>query len=310
MRSGRRALLLGGLVAGVGVFGRRSGHAAERDPRPLAAQTAWTPPPPQAPVTEGLLQVPDVKLWYWDTGGTGEPIVLLHAFTGSATAWAYQQPIFARAGYRVIAYSRRGHHKSETGPLDRTGSAAGDLHALVDALKIDRFHFVGTAGGGFAGPEYALSHPDRLLSMTLASTQGGATNPEFRAALTRIQPQSFRDLPADVREVGPAYRIANPEGLELWREQERLSTEGRPRVNQTPVHDLTWDNIGRITVPTQMVTGDADLYMPPPMVRLYASKLRACETAFVAEAGHAMYWEQPNVFNRLVLEFVRRHRRR
>jgi len=63
-------------------------------------------------------------------------------------------------------------------------------------------------------------------------------------------------------------------------------------------------------VPTQMVTGDADLYMPPPLARLYASKLRACDTAFVAEAGHAMYWEQPTVFNRLVLEFVRRHRRR
>ncbi len=310
MKSDRRALLLGGLVAGVGLFGRRSGHAADKDPQPLAAQTAWTPPPPQVPATEGLLQLPDVKLWYWDTGGKGEAIVLLHAFTGSATSWSYQQPIFARAGYRVIAYSRRGHHRSETGPLDRTGSASGDLHALVEALKIDRFHFVGTAAGGFVGPDYALSHPERLLSMTLASTQGGATDPGFRAAIARTQPQSFRDLPPDVREVGPAYRIANPEGLELWKEQERLSTEGRPRVNQTPVNDLTWDNIGKIAVPTQMFTGDADLYMPPPMVRLYASKLRACETSFVAEAGHAMYWEQPTAFNRLVLEFVRRHRRR
>jgi len=310
MKSERRALLLGTVAAGVGLFGRHSADAAESDPRPLAAQTSWPPPPPQVPATEGLLQWPDVKLSYWDTGGNGEPIVLLHAFTGSASSWSYQQPVFARAGYRVIAYSRRGHHGSETGPLDRTGSASSDLHALVEALKIDRFHFVGTAGGGFVGPDYALSHPERLLSMTLASTQGGATDAAFRAALTRIQPQSFRDLPADVREVGPAYRIANPQGLELWKEQERISTDGRPRVNQTPVNDLTWDNIGRIAVPTQMVTGDADLYMPPPLVRLYASKLRACETAFVAEAGHAMYWEQPNAFNRLVLEFVRRHRRR
>ena len=113
--------------------------------------------------------------------------------------------------------------------------------------------------------------------MTLASTQGGATDPAFRAAIARIQPQSFRDLPPDVREVGPAYRVANPEGLELWKEQERLSTEGRPRVNQTPVNDLTWDNIGKITVPTQMFTGDADLYMPPPLVaplRVQAARVR------------------------------------
>ena len=308
MRSERRAVLLGGLVAGVGLFGRRS-DAAVSDPQPVAAQTTWTPPPPQAPATEGLLALPDVRLWYWDTGGKGAAIVLLHAFTGSATSWSYQQPVFARAGYRVIAYSRRGHRRSETGPLDRTGNASADLHALVDALKIDRFHFVGTAAGGFVGPDYALSHPGRLLSMTLASTQGGATDPAFRAAIARIQPESFRDLPPDVREVGPAYRVANPEGLELWKDQERLSTEGRSRVNQTPVHDLTWDNIGKITAPTQMITGDADLYMPPTLARLYASRLRTCETAFVAEAGHALYWEQPNAFNRLVLAFVRRNGR-
>ena len=117
-------------------------------------------------------------------------------------------------------------------------------------------------------------------------------------------------MPSEVREVGPAYRVANPEGLEAWKAQEHLSTEGRPRLNQTPVNDLTWENIGKITVPTQMFSGDADLYMPPPLVRLYASKMRRCETAFVAEAGHSVYWEQPDHFNRLVLDFVRRHRRR
>jgi pimeloyl-ACP methyl ester carboxylesterase len=309
MKPERRALLVGGVAAGVGMLGGLSGVAAGKEPL-LAAQTQWTPPPPQAPVTEGVQQLPDVKLWYWDTGGRGEPIVLLHAFTGSATAWSYQQPVFARAGYRVVAYSRRGHRHSETGPLDRTGSASGDLQTLVDALKIDRFHFVGTAAGGFVGPDFALSHPERLLSMTLASTQGGATDPDYRAALARVLPQSFRDLPSDLREVGPAYRVANPEGLELWKEQEQLSVEGRPRVTQTPVHDLTWENIGKIKVPTQMFTGDADLYMPPPLARLYASKIRGCETAFIAEAGHALFWEQPDAFNRLVLDFVRRHRRR
>jgi pimeloyl-ACP methyl ester carboxylesterase len=111
-----------------------------------------------------------------------------------------------------------------------------------------------------------------------------------------------------VREVGPSYRVAYPEGVEQWKRQEHDSTEGRPRTNQTPVNNLTWANIGRIAVPTLMFTGDADLYMPPPLVRLYASKMRRCETAVVAEAGHSAYWEQPEAFNRLVLGFVGRHR--
>jgi pimeloyl-ACP methyl ester carboxylesterase len=303
----RRRLVLSTLAAGAGLAARPVLAAARGDPRPLAPQTRWGPPPPQAPAREGLLDINGVKLWHWDTGGPGEPIVLLHAFTGSAASWRYQQPVLKAAGYRVIAYSRRGHYRSEVGPRDRTGSASEDLLALADALKLGRFHFVGTAGGGFVGPDFALSHSERLYSMTLASTQGGCTEPSFRAAITRIQPPSFLALPAEVREVGPAYRIAYPEGVAQWMEQEHQSTEGRPRTTQTPVNDLTWANIGKIAVPTLMFTGDADLYMPPPQMRLYASHLPGCETAVLAEAGHSAYWEQPEAFNRLVLDFVRRH---
>jgi pimeloyl-ACP methyl ester carboxylesterase len=311
MSAGRREFVIGGLAAGAALAARPALAAAVRnDPRPIAPQTRWSPPPPQAPAREAMLELPDVKLFYWDTGGTGEPIVLLHAFTGSAGNWGYQQPVFAAAGYRVIGYSRRGHWRSEVGPRDKTGSASEDLHALVEHLKLPRFHFVGTAGGGFVGPDYALSHPERLLSMTLASTQGGCTEPSFRAAIRRIQPPEFLAMPAEVREVGPSYRIAYPEGVEQWKALEHQSTEGRPRTTQTPVHDLTWANIGRIRVPTLMFTGDADMYMPPPQVRLYASKLPGCETAVIAEAGHSAFWEQPEACNRLVLDFVRRHRAR
>ena len=310
MSPDRRGLILGSLAAGAGLSASPVLAAVRNDPRPLAPQTRWGPPLAQAPAREGLIDINGVKLWHWDTGGAGEPIVLLHAFTGSAASWAYQQPVFAAAGYRVIAYSRRGHYRSEVGPLNRTGAASEDLLALANALKLDRFHFVGTAGGGFVGPDFALSHPERLLSMTLASTQGGCTEASFRSAITGIQPPSFLAMPAEVREVGPAYRIAYPQGVAQWIAQEHQSTEGRPRTNQTPFNDLTWANIGRIAVPTQMFTGDADMYMPPPQMRLYASHVRGCETAVIAEAGHSAYWEQPEAFNRLVLDFVRRNGRR
>ena len=56
-----------------------------------------------------------MKLWYWDTGGPGEVVVFLHPGSGSAEFFAYQQPVFAKAGYRVISYSRRGQFRSELG---------------------------------------------------------------------------------------------------------------------------------------------------------------------------------------------------
>jgi pimeloyl-ACP methyl ester carboxylesterase len=47
---------------------------------------------------EALATLPDTRLWYWDTGGDGTPVVLVHPATGSALIWGYQQPAFAKAG--------------------------------------------------------------------------------------------------------------------------------------------------------------------------------------------------------------------
>ena len=67
-----------------------------------------TPIPAQAPMTEGIADLGHVRLSYWDTGGTGEAIVLLHPGSGSGEFYPHQQPAFAKAGYRTICYSRRG----------------------------------------------------------------------------------------------------------------------------------------------------------------------------------------------------------
>src|SRR5262245_56758210 len=66
------------------------------------------PIPAQAPAKEAMAPLPGTQLWYWDTGGSGVPIVLLHPATGSGLIWGYQQPVFAKAGYSVIGYARSG----------------------------------------------------------------------------------------------------------------------------------------------------------------------------------------------------------
>src|SRR5262245_48728746 len=107
----RRDMLEGSalLAAGAALVERSTAHAAAAMRDPMVPM----PLPTQAPAKQGIAQPPGTRLAYWDTGGDGQPIVLLHPATGSALIWGYQQPVFARAGYRVIAYSRRGHHNSE-----------------------------------------------------------------------------------------------------------------------------------------------------------------------------------------------------
>src|ERR1700693_2967078 len=82
-------------------------------------------------------ELPGVKLWFTDTGGTSTPIMLLHANTGTSVTWEPQATAFAREGYRVISFDRRGWGKSladpATGP--QPASVAADLDALVNPLK-------------------------------------------------------------------------------------------------------------------------------------------------------------------------------
>jgi pimeloyl-ACP methyl ester carboxylesterase len=272
----------------------------------LKPQMNWAPPPPQVPVIEGFVDVPGTRLYYWDTGGDGEPIVLLHPATGNAAIWLYQQPVFAKAGYRVIAYSRRGHVPSERGDETSAGTASGELHRLIEHLKLERLHIVGLAAGGFIVPDYALSHPERLLSMVIASSQGGGDDPEYRATIQRIAFKQFIDMPASFRELGPSYRAGYPEGVAQWEALEHTALYGG-RIRQPNAHALTWENLAKITVPALTFTGDADLYIPPWLMAEYARHIPGCETAIIPGAGHSAYWEQPEIFNKLVLDFIGRH---
>src|SRR5438477_3440616 len=131
------------------------------------------PIPAQAPAKEGWAQLADTRLWYWDTGGNEPPIVLLHPATGSGLIWGYQQPVFVKAGYRVIAYSRRGYYNSAPYDREKPGTGADDLRALVDHLGIARFHAVASAAGGSIAADFALSHQDRLFSLTISSNSFG-----------------------------------------------------------------------------------------------------------------------------------------
>ena len=129
---------------------------------PPGPEPIWKPiaVPPQAPVTEGVADLPGTRLWYWDTGGTGRAVVLLHAATQSGAGWVYQQPILAAAGFRVIGYSRRGYYRSDPGDHENPGVAADDLHHLLGHLGVGQADVVAAAHGGFFGLDFALSYPE------------------------------------------------------------------------------------------------------------------------------------------------------
>jgi pimeloyl-ACP methyl ester carboxylesterase len=253
-------------------------------------------------------ELPGVKLWFTDTGGTGVPLVLLHANTGTSAVWANQVTGFSRAGYRVIAFDRRGWGKSmadaATGP--QPGSIAGDLDALADYLKLDKFHLLGVAGGGFAALDYAAWRPERLRGLVIAASTGRVTDKEVTDFIARIEIPGIRKLPAVYREVGPSYRGANPDGTRRWAEIDEHARQ--PEAADQPLRTPnTFAKIETIPTPTLVIAADADLLAPPALMRIWAVHVKNHEWAVMTDAGHAMAWEQPDVFNEKVIEFVKRH---
>ncbi len=168
------------------------------------------------------------RLGYWDTGGADEPIVLLHPASGSALIWLYQQPVFARAGYRVIAYSRRNYYNSDLAPADNPGQHRR-LQNLIEFLRLEKFHLVSSAAGGSVAADYALSHPERLLSLTVSSNNLAAAAGYIAEAAAKIRIKEWDDLARWFRELGPSYRAANPAGVQKW-----ISSITSPRLERAP----------------------------------------------------------------------------
>lgn len=259
--------------------------------------------PTQAPAKEGLAAIADTHLWYWDTGGDGAPVVLLHPASGSGLIWGYQQPALAKAGYRVIGYSRRSYYNSDPMAKDRPGTGSGDLHALIEFLGLKKFSIVASAAGGTIAADYALSHPDRLDGLVIADNSAGVRDGDIAKAADNIRSKGFDDMPVEFRELGPSYRAANPEGARLWTELAHKAVTGGA-FRQAVANEMTTAKLEAMKVPTLLVTGDADLITPPSIMRLVAQHIPGSEISIVAESGHSTYWEQPDIFNRAVLSFL------
>jgi pimeloyl-ACP methyl ester carboxylesterase len=275
-----------------------------QNPAPDASTPLALPEPIQT--KGGLATLPDTRLWYWDTGGDGPPIVLVHPATGSALIWGYQQPAFAKAGYRVIGYSRRSYYNSDPLVADRPGIASEDLHHLADYLGLAKFHLVGSAAGGGIAADYAVSHPDRLLSLVVASNPSGLSSGPIATLYEELRPKEFPSLPPDFRELGPSYRATNPAGAKLWLELEHKAITSRP-FRQPAANKITEATLNRLQVPTLLISGEADLASPPGLIRKVAAQIPSAELVTVPEGGHSTYWERPDIFNRAVLDFIGRH---
>jgi len=280
-----------------------------------------------AAVTEGYAELAAGRIYYQDSGGKGEAVVFLHAGSGNSLLFDQQVAPVTQAGFRFIAYDRAGQGKS-TRAATRNSSAPPELEQLMDHLGIQRFHLVGVAAGGGTALQYVLARPERVRSIVVANSIGNVQDASYIEMGRRLRPPAFDQLPLEMRELGPSYRAVNPDGVNRWLTLSRSGQvlafaapqgAGGPGPGGPPAGApggagppaggvaVTFEQLSQLRVPTLLLTGDADLYTPPSALRLFKQHMPRAELVIVPESGHAAYWENPAVFNRAVLKFLRKH---
>jgi pimeloyl-ACP methyl ester carboxylesterase len=176
---------------------------------------------------------------------------------------------------------------------------------LVEHLGLDRFHLLATAAGGIVALDYALTYPERVRALAVANSIGGIQDPEYLAVQHRLRPSQIQELPIELRELGPSYRGTNSDGTRRWIEIERTSRQGDTHGPVQEVQNpMTCARLTTMRVPTLIISGGADLLSPPALMRMLAAPIQGHQWACVPEAGHAAFWEDPEAWNRLVLDFL------
>jgi pimeloyl-ACP methyl ester carboxylesterase len=260
-----------------------------------------------------------VRLYYEDVG-QGVPMIFVHEFAGEAASWAPQMRFFARR-YRAIAYNARGYPPSDV-PDDPAAysqqQAADDIRGMLDALKIQKAHVVGLSMGGYATLHFGLTYPERALSLVVAGAGYGSKADEregFKRDSASIVEKFERDGMAKVAEIyamGPTrvqFRDKDPQG---WQEFHDLfakqSAKGHAltmrgvQMQRPSVYELT-DRMAKLEVPTLVMTGDEDEPCLDPSIHLKRT-IPTAGLVILPKAGHTINLEEPDAFNRAVLDFV------
>jgi 3-oxoadipate enol-lactonase len=237
-------------------------------------------------------------------GPADAPVVLLsHSLGSDLTMWDAVTPALARR-YRVLRYDSRGHGGSVVDARPTSmAELAGDALAILDALDVERAHFVGLSMGGMVGQWLAVHAPERLRRVVLCNTAAALGPPEMWNARIRAVRAGMAGLTAGVMErwFTPQFRRASPQTVaRIAAVFEATPPEGYAACCAALRDaDQRWsvrDAKGEITV----LVGARDPSTPPALGRALADAIPGARLASV-DAAHLTCVERPDDFAAVVL---------
>jgi pimeloyl-ACP methyl ester carboxylesterase len=257
-----------------------------------------------------ILSVNSAQIFYQETGG-GAPLLLLHGLGSSGDDWWFQTPAFA-PHFRLVMPDLRGHRQSSTlrGPIS-IFTLAADVAQLMEALEMPQAHVLGLSLGGAVAQLLAIHFPQKVNKLILVNTFAHLWPTSLREAYTlarRVVVSKFLP-PLTTAKVVARDLFPRPDQAAL--RDEVLNRIGvndaasyRYLVNAIRRFDSR-PQLDRIAASTLLITGQRDAVVPRGCQQQLARGIRKVQWHIVRDSGHATPVDQPEEFNRVVLEFLR-----
>lgn len=256
---------------------------------------------------------------YYEEHGKGLPVVFAHGAGGNHLSWWQQVPQFSRH-YRCVIFDHRGWglsiDENDRGPAAFTD----DLEGLLNHLGVRQTFLVGQSMGGFTCLMFALRHPERVHGVVMANTFAGMRREVWLSADEDVRAQvrsvwDRRRADGIKRALAKGFSARHKERAFLYKEI-RLLNEAAPHLvhsqdqvqrlralERSPDSSATLAALARLQAPVLFIGGEHDEVMPVALMRLAPALLPNARMVEVPGAGHSVYFEEPHIFNRVVLEF-------
>jgi len=261
----------------------------------------------------------EIKLFY-ETAGSGAPIVFVHEFGGNHWSWEPQLNFFARR-HRCLTYAARGFPPSDC-PEDVTSysqaRAAADIIDVMSAAGIDKANLVGLSMGGFAVLHAGLRYPDRVLSLTAAGAGYGAekAHEDYFKGVSAQVASNFETPGAKTFAKTYAegasrvqFQEKDPRGWQLFADRlaqhsdrGAANTMRGVQMQRPSLYDLE-NEFRSLRVPVLVMVGDEDDHCLQPGIFLKKT-IPACGLVVFPKTGHTLNLEEPALFNHHVAEFI------
>ena len=253
-----------------------------------------------------LVRPDGCRIHYELFGDPGSPVLtLLEGIGADIAGWRRSISTLA-SELRIVAIDHRGNGASDEppGPCTMT-TFVEDALAVLDELSVERAHVYGQSFGGMVAQEMSLTYPDRVRTAALAGTHPGPAHAIAVAGRTVPKGEPWRALYA------PGFPEVRPD---VVAEDRRVAAAqpDHPRGQRRQWEAMqTWDAFDRlpqIAVPTLVLHGTEDGVVAPGNAELLARRIPGAELRLLEGAGHVFWSERPEFADRLILNFIERHR--